>query len=94
MPQETSQSIFRLSKDIMRFWFTLGFVGIGLETSLKDLFKQVRNFKPIILYLCVQGMDLAVTFLFSWLAFGGIIFPRPSNGTATTTTDMMTPFGI
>jgi len=60
-----------------RGWlFCLAFVSIGLESNFRDLASQLVGGKPIWLYIVGQSLNLVLTLLAAWLAFGGILFPR------------------
>eukprot|EP00045_Choanoeca_perplexa_P004357 m.37665 g.37665 ORF g.37665 m.37665 type:complete len:531 (-) comp12530_c0_seq1:121-1713(-) len=52
-----------------KWWFALGFAGIGLTTNFRELAAPLRGGKPILLYLMVQTFDLLLTLAFAVLAF-------------------------
>lgn len=57
----------------LRAWcFCLAFVCIGLETNLVQIARQLRGGKPIVLYLCGQAFNLALTLFMAWLLFARI----------------------
>lgn len=59
----------------LRGWlFCLAFVAIGLESNFRDLAKQLVGGKPIILYLTGQTLNVLLTLLMAFLAFGGLLF--------------------
>ncbi len=63
----------------MRGWFfCLAFVSIGLETNFRELSKQMAGGKPLILYLCGQTLNLALTLLMAWLMFK-VVFPNAAE---------------
>lgn len=58
------------STGTLRGWlFCLAFVSIGLETNFRELSPYLRGGKPLTLYLCGQALNLALSFLMSWLMF-------------------------
>ena len=57
--------------EILRDWFfALAFVSIGLESNFRELAKYLRGGKPVLLYVCGQSLNLALTLLMAWLVFG------------------------
>ncbi|EDQ92768.1 uncharacterized protein MONBRDRAFT_4770, partial [Monosiga brevicollis MX1] len=52
-----------------RWWFSLGFAGIGLTTNFRELAQSLRGGKPVFLYLLVQAFDLLLTLAAAYLAF-------------------------
>ncbi len=63
----------------MRGWlFCLAFASIGLSTNFKELKSQFSGGKPLILYLCGQSLNLALTLLMAWLMFYKV-FPEITN---------------
>ncbi|MEO1991335.1 MAG: putative sulfate exporter family transporter [Pirellulales bacterium] len=60
---------------MMRSWcFCLGFVSIGLETNVRQLADAMGSWKPVVLYICGQALNLLLTFTMAWLAFR-VVFP-------------------
>jgi uncharacterized membrane protein YadS len=54
----------------LRGWlFCLAFVSIGLETNFRELSRFLVGGKPLILYVCGQALNLALTLLMAWLMF-------------------------
>ncbi len=68
-----------LTSDVRGWLFCLAFVSIGLESSLRDLAHHTSGGRPIQLYLTGQTVNLVLTLLAAWLAFGGILFDRVGN---------------
>lgn len=66
-----------VSKGLRGYFFCLAFVSIGLESSFKELGKQMAGGKPLMLYIVGQSFNLVLTLLMAYLAFGGILFARP-----------------
>lgn len=56
-------------KKLQGFWFTLGFVSIGLETNFKALINS-ENRKAGWVFLGAQGFNVLFTLLIAWLVFG------------------------
>ncbi len=59
------------------WFFCLAFVSIGLESNFKELASQLVGGKPIILYVVGQSFNLVLTLIAAYLAFGGILWPKP-----------------
>ncbi len=66
-----------VSKGLRGYFFCLAFVSIGLESSFRELGKQMAGGKPLVLYIVGQSFNLVLTLLMAYLAFGGILFERP-----------------
>jgi uncharacterized membrane protein YadS len=61
--------------DTYRTWFfTLAFVSIGLEASIKELAAPLKSGKPLVLYVCGQTLNLGLTLAMAWLMFE-VLFP-------------------
>ena len=58
-------------------WFALAFLSIGLETSFGDL-ARLGGGRPVVAFLGAQAFNVAVTLIFAYLLFGGLLFPVPS----------------
>ena len=60
----------------LRGWFfCLAFLSIGLESSFKELAKQMEGGKPMTLYVVGQSFNLILTLAVAWLAFV-LLFPN------------------
>ncbi len=58
------------STKTLRGWlFCLAFVSIGLETNFRELLPFMRGGKPLVLYVCGQTLNLALTLFMAWLMF-------------------------
>jgi uncharacterized membrane protein YadS len=57
-------------------WFALAFVAIGLEARFSDLVK-IQGGRPALAFIGAQLFNIAWTLLWSYLLFGGILFPAP-----------------
>jgi uncharacterized integral membrane protein (TIGR00698 family) len=54
----------------VRDWlFCLAFASIGLSTNFRTLRSQFSGGKPLVLYVCGQSLNLALTLLMAWLMF-------------------------
>lgn len=62
------------SKSLRGWCFCLAFVSIGLETNFRELRQYLVGGKPLILYVCGQTLNLALTLGMAWLVFTKI-FP-------------------
>ncbi len=71
--------ILDVTSDFRGWLFCLAFVSIGLESSFQILGKQVSGGQPIRLYLTGQSLNLILTLLAAYLAFGGILFESIST---------------
>jgi uncharacterized integral membrane protein (TIGR00698 family) len=58
------------SEAIRDWFFAMAFISIGLESNFRELGKYLRGGKPVLLYVCGQSLNLALTFLMAWLLFG------------------------
>jgi len=61
-------------KAVQSWCFCLGFVSIGLETEIRRLMAVMGSAKPVLLYVCGQCLNLALTFAMAYLAFR-VVFP-------------------
>jgi len=59
-----------------RWYFCMGFVGVGMESNFRELKAKLKGGKPIIMYIFGQTFDLFFTLLFAWISFG-IMDPNP-----------------
>lgn len=65
------------SKEFREWLFCLAFISIGLESNLRDLWRQMSGGKPLTLYLVGQGANIVLTLIVAWLVLSGAIFPAP-----------------
>lgn len=65
----TAAVIDGTSKPIRGWCFCLAFVSIGLETNFRELSQYLAGGKPLLLYVCGQGLNLTLTLLMAWLMF-------------------------
>ncbi len=59
----------KVSVPLRGWFFALAFVAIGLTTDFRALGKYFKGGKPIILYVCGQSLNLALTLLMAWIMF-------------------------
>lgn len=57
--------------------FVLAFVSIGLDTNFKEIAKQMKGGKPLVLYVVGQLFNIILTFIVVWIALSGKFFPIP-----------------
>ncbi len=65
-------------KTLQTWFFGLAFVSIGLETNFRQISKNLAGGKPLILYVCGQTLNLALTFVMAWLMFQ-VVFPHATD---------------
>ena len=68
-------AIGAFTKNLRGWLFCIAFVSIGLSTNFKDLRHQFSGGKPLILYLCGQSLNLALTLFMAYLMFY-LVFPQ------------------
>lgn len=63
-------SVLSGTSEVLRGWFfCFAFVSIGLETNFRELQQYLKGGKPLVLYLCGQGLNLTLTLVMAWLMF-------------------------
>jgi uncharacterized membrane protein YadS len=68
--------IVRGGTKVLRDWFfALSFAAIGLSTNFRELAKYFKGGKPLILYVCGQSFNLALTLTMAYIMFY-IVFPE------------------
>jgi uncharacterized integral membrane protein (TIGR00698 family) len=77
MGDDAVAALLKVSKGLRGYFFCLAFVSIGLESSFRELGRQMAGGKPLVLYIVGQTFNLVLTLIMAYLAFGGILFPRP-----------------
>jgi len=60
-----------------KFFFTLAFVSIGLESNFGDMAKLVKGGKPLNLYIVGQTFNLVLTLIAAYVFFSGNFFALP-----------------
>lgn len=74
--QSLTEATISGSTTTLRGWFfCLAFVSIGLETNFRELSQYMRGGKPLILYVCGQSLNLALSLLMAWIMFEKV-FPQ------------------
>jgi uncharacterized membrane protein YadS len=68
-----------MSKIFRGWFFCLAFVSIGLATNFRELKEQFRGGKPLILYVCGQSLNLALTLTMAYIMFY-LVFPEITAG--------------
>ena len=63
------------SRELREWFFALAFASIGLATNFKELAKYFKGGKPVILYVCGQSFNLALTLTMAYIMFY-IVFPE------------------
>lgn len=58
-----------LEKGVRTWFFVLAFTSIGLSTNFRELAPYFKGGKPVILYVCGQSFNLALTLLMAWIMF-------------------------
>ncbi len=58
-----------VTKSLRGWLFCCAFVSIGLETRFREYAPYLRGGKPLMLYLCGQGLNIVMTLLMAWLMF-------------------------
>ena len=71
---EAVAGIIDLTSDLRGWLFCLAFVSIGLESDFRTLARQVAGGRPIQLYVVGKALNVVLTLIAAWLAFGGILF--------------------
>lgn len=68
--------IVRGGTKVLRDWFfALSFAAIGLSTNFRELAKYFKGGKPVILYVCGQSFNLALTLAMAYVMFY-VVFPE------------------
>jgi len=74
-----SEAVTGGTGEIFRGWlFGLAFVAIGLETNFRELSGYLKDGKAIVLYVCGQSLNLALTLLMAWIMFEKV-FPQAAD---------------
>jgi uncharacterized membrane protein YadS len=60
--------------NLQRWLFALAFASIGLSTDFRELAKYFKGGKPVILYVCGQSFNLALTLTVAYIMFF-VLFP-------------------
>lgn len=76
IPTETTKQVAGFLNSLRTLWFALAFVAIGLEARFRDLVK-IQGGRPAIAFIGAQLFNILWTLLWSYLLFGGVLFPSP-----------------
>jgi hypothetical protein len=63
------------TRELREWFFALAFASIGLATNFKELAKYFKGGKPVILYVCGQSFNLALTLGMAHVMFY-LVFPE------------------
>ncbi|HTI10224.1 MAG TPA: putative sulfate exporter family transporter [Puia sp.] len=72
----TVKSVAGVLNNLRTVWFALAFICIGLEAKFADLIK-IQGGRPAFTFVGAQIFNIFWTLLWSYLLFGGTIFPVP-----------------
>lgn len=72
----TVKSVAPVLNNLRTVWFALAFVSIGLEAKFADLVK-IQGGRPAFTFVGAQLFNIVWTLIWSYLLFGGYIFPVP-----------------
>ncbi|TDH24536.1 putative sulfate exporter family transporter [Segetibacter sp. 3557_3] len=76
IPAETTKQVSGILNSLRTLWFALAFVAIGMEARFADLVR-IQGGRPAIAFIAAQLFNILWTLLWSYLLFGGILFPAP-----------------
>lgn len=65
-----SGAVIDVTKTLRGWLFALAFVSIGLESNFRQLASHLKGGKPLVLYVCGQTLNLALSLFMAWLMFG------------------------
>ncbi len=71
----TAGTIKSLTSPLRGWCFNLSFAAIGLGTNFRELAHYFKGGKPVILYICGQSFNLALTLTMAYIMFY-IVFPE------------------
>ncbi len=69
------KGLLSVTKGFRGWFFALSFISIGLATNFRDFAKYFKGGKPVILYVCGQSFNLALTLAMAYLMFK-VVFPE------------------
>ena len=67
-------AILDVTSDLRGWLFCLAFASIGLDSRIGDLLRQAGGGRPVQLYVTGQALNVVLTLIAAYLAFGGILF--------------------
>lgn len=62
------------------WWFTIGFVAVGMGTNVQDMLQRTKGGKVLLLYILGQLFDLILTYVAAYLSFGVLYAGEFSSG--------------
>lgn len=69
------KGIVDVTKGLRGWYFALAFISVGLATNFHELASYFKGGKPLILYVCGQSFNLALTLFMAWVMFD-LAFPE------------------
>lgn len=69
------KGIVDVTKGLRGWYFALAFISVGLATNFRELASYFKGGKPLILYVCGQSFNLALTLFMAWVMFD-LAFPE------------------
>jgi uncharacterized integral membrane protein (TIGR00698 family) len=76
LSSSTVRSVAPVLNGLRTVWFALAFVSIGLEAKFADLVK-IQGGRPAFTFVGAQIFNIIWTLIWSYVLFGGYIFPIP-----------------
>ncbi|TWT46401.1 YeiH family protein [Botrimarina hoheduenensis] len=76
-----ASTISGATKTLRTWCFCISFTSIGLESDFRELSRHLRGGKPLVLYVCGQGLNLVLTLLMALLVFE-VLFPGAADALA------------
>ncbi len=73
-----NNGLLSFTKPIKSWCFALAFLAIGLASNFRELAYHFKGGKPVILYVCGQSFNLALTLFMAWIMFYKV-FPEITN---------------
>ncbi len=70
-----ANGMLSITKAVKSWCFALAFLSIGLATDFRALAHYFKGGKPVILYVCGQSFNLALTLFMAWVMFYNV-FPE------------------
>ncbi|MEL7566723.1 MAG: putative sulfate exporter family transporter, partial [Dehalobacterium sp.] len=67
--------VSKFLSSLQKWFFALAFASIGLSTNFREFGKYFKGGKPVILYICGQSFNIALTFTIAYIMFMKI-FPQ------------------
>ncbi|RLI07485.1 putative sulfate exporter family transporter [Candidatus Bathyarchaeota archaeon] len=74
--EATVRAAVAVSKGLRKWFFSMAFVSIGLDTKFKELVK-VEGGKPLAVFIVAQLFNIILTLAIAYCLFGGLFFPPP-----------------